>query len=195
LHGDLVPRGIEEKVRLRVEPALGRPVNGGVKTTLQPTPLFRVSLLFATAAGFLSVPLQSQAASRWETLEAIHWIENPHNSPRPGPHGELGPYQFLESTWRMYTDLPFERALDRTASDEVAVRHYEWLKSALVRNGVEPTPFNIGLAWNAGIGSVLRGKAPSASRDYATRVRNLSAELHARTETPLLAAADDAPSS
>jgi hypothetical protein len=166
-----------------------------VKARLQPTPIFRTLLLAGAAAIAIQIQPQTRAASRWETLEAIHWIENPHDSPLPGPNGELGPYQFRESTWKMYTRLPFARARDRTASDEIAVRHYEWLKRALVRNGLAPTPFNIGLAWNAGIGAVLRGNAPAASVDYATRVNDLSADLHSRMESRLIATADDPPQS
>src|SRR3954471_8907369 len=90
------------------------------------------------------------AASRWETLEAIHAIENPSNSSRPGRFGELGAYQFRAATWKMHTSRPFSEAINRSASDEVAVLHYEWLKATLTRAGVAPTSYNIALAWNAG---------------------------------------------
>ncbi len=117
------------------------------------------------------------ATERWETLEAIHWIENPNNSQLPGRFGELGAYQFREGTWRMYTSVPFYRANDRKASDDVAVRHYEWLKNGLVRAGIEITPYTIALAWNGGLTAVVRGSITEGTRDYATRVNNIAERL------------------
>ena len=119
------------------------------------------------------------AASRWETLEAIHTVENPSNSPRPGRFGELGAYQFRATTWRMHTSRPFGEAVDRQKSDEVAVRHYEWLKSTLTRAGVEASTYNIALAWNAGANAVITGRLTAASRNYAERVQNLATALSA----------------
>lgn len=113
------------------------------------------------------------ATNRTETLQAIHVVENPRNSKRPGKFGELGPYQFRPATWRMHTKLPFARALDREAADEVAVRHYEWLRRGLIRNGLEASPYNIGLAWNAGLSAVVRQRAPANAHNYAERVSNL----------------------
>jgi hypothetical protein len=118
-------------------------------------------------------PVTAKASERWETLEAIHWIENPSNSSRPGRHGELGAYQFRESTWRMHTNVPFYRANDRRASDDVAVRHYEWIKSGLVRNGIDVTPYNVALVWNGGLAAVVNGNIGEATRDYAERVTNM----------------------
>lgn len=132
----------------------------------------------------------ARATVRWETLEAIHRIENPSDSERPGPCGELGAYQFRERTWRMHTTLPFARALDRRASDAVAVRHYEWLKDRLAQAGFETSPYNIGLAWNGGITSVVRGRIRPSTRDYAERVSNLAATLRrpvVEPPAPLLA--------
>lgn len=123
-----------------------------------------------------------RATTRWETLEAIHCVENPRNRQTPGPCGELGAYQFRADTWRMYTSRPFSEALDRRRSDEVAVRHYDWLKAALERNGVEASVFNIALAWNAGVSAVVNGRVPSVSRAYASRVQNIADELRARQE-------------
>ena len=119
-----------------------------------------------------------RASERWETLEAIHWIENPHNSSAAGPYGELGAYQFRPSTWRMHTSVPFSRALDRSASDKVAVQHYEYLKQGLVRNGVEASPYNIALAWNGGLSATINGTVPAAARDYADRVMNIAQSIH-----------------
>ena len=127
-------------------------------------------LFFACALGLAVV---AQAADRWETLEAIHWVENPHNSTRLGSHGELGPYQFRQSTWRIYSRRPFYDAINRQYSDEVAIKHYEWLKVGLENSGREATPYNIAMAWNAGLDAVISNRIPSASRAYAEQVQNL----------------------
>jgi hypothetical protein len=128
-------------------------------------------------ACFFGLAVVAQAAGRWETLEAIHWVENPHNSTRLGAHGELGPYQFRQSTWRMYSRRPFYEAINRQYSDEVAVKHYEWLKEGLVHAGLEATPYNIAMAWNAGLDAVVGHHVPSASRAYAEQVNNLVEEV------------------
>jgi len=120
------------------------------------------------------------ASERWETLQAINWVENPRNSTRVGPRGELGPYQFRPSTWRMHTKKPFALAVERQAADDVAVRHYEWLKRGLEGNGIEATPYNIALAWNAGLDRVVNGRAPAAAYEYASQVNNLVAHLKGR---------------
>lgn len=129
----------------------------------------------ALTTGF-SAPLS--ASERWETLEAIHRIENPNDSDLPGPCGELGAYQFSERTWHMHTTLPFERATERRVSDAVAVRHYEWLKENLLRAGIKVSPYTIALAWNGGLTSVMRGTMRPATRDYAERVNNIADQLH-----------------
>jgi len=135
--------------------------------------------LFLTGAvcTFVWPHSEARASTRWETLEAIHAIENPSDRQSPGPCGELGAYQFRLDTWRMYSPRPFSEALDRRRSDEVAVRHYDWLKSALERNGLESSIYNIAMAWNAGIGAVVSGRVPAVSRDYAERVENIAVEL------------------
>ena len=115
------------------------------------------------------------ASIRWATLEAIHHLENPRNLSRPGPAGELGAYQFRSATWRMHTTRPFQQALNREASDVVAVKHYDWLKRGLEKAGLPATPYNIALAWNGGLSAVLAGRAPSIAHDYASRAANLAA--------------------
>src|SRR4051812_36950851 len=121
-------------------------VTAGMTTSL-PTPqrvrLRGGAMFCALFALFTSA---AHASIRWATLEAIHQLENPRNLSRPGPFGELGAYQFRPTTWQMHTKVPFNRALDRQASDEVAVRHYEWLKQRLAAANIPATPYNIGLA-------------------------------------------------
>jgi hypothetical protein len=118
------------------------------------------------------------ASDRWETLQAINLVENPRNSVKPGPHGELGPYQFLEKTWRMHTKVPFSLAVEREHADKIAVVHYEWLKKGLERNGMAATPYNIAMAWNAGLSAVINGRIGNGTRGYARQVVNLVEDLN-----------------
>jgi hypothetical protein len=106
----------------------------------------------------LAFTIKAGAADRWETLRAINWVENPTNQTHVG---------------RMHTNKPFSQAVQKAVADEVAVKHYEWIKRIFERAGVEPNAFNIALAWNCGVDAVLAGRAPSASYNYAERVNNL----------------------
>ena len=155
----------------------------GFLAAIKPMP--RQITKFLLLALALAFTIKSKAADRWETLRAINWVENPTNQTRVGRYGELGPYQFKPSTWRMHTDKPFRLAIRRAEADEIAVRHYEWIKHQLEQAGVEPSPFNIALAWNCGVGSVVSGRAPSVSFDYASRVTNL---VESFRERPLMLA-------
>src|SRR5688572_18853062 len=121
----------------------------------------------------LAFTIEVRADDRWETLRAINWVENPTNHSRPGKFGEMGPYQFRSATWRMHTRRPFSQATQREAADEVAVAHYEWLKTNLEKAGVDASPFNIAMAWNSGVNNVIKGRAPNVSYNYAQRVVNL----------------------
>jgi hypothetical protein len=142
---------------------------------------WRFGAVLACAVFAAGAPEAPAMADRWETLTAIHWIENPTNDPAPGAHGELGAYQFRRSTWRAYTSLPFEYARNRSHADEIAVRHYDWLRRGFENAGLSPTPYRIALAWNAGLNAALHGRAPRASHDYARRVVNIVESLKERT--------------
>jgi hypothetical protein len=145
-------------------------------------PLMRrwTAIMAVMLAAVLSGGGPALASERWETLQAINWVENPYNSPKAGPGGELGPYQFRPATWRMYTRKPFALAVERQHSDDVAVRHYEWIKRSLLSSGIDPTPFYIALAWNAGLGKVVNGRVPASAYEYASQVTNLVGVLKAR---------------
>lgn len=139
-------------------------------------------VLLVSLLGFTSV---AAASDRWETLRAINWVENPTNQTQVGRFGELGPYQFRPGTWRMHTDKPFRQAIQREAADEVAVKHYEWIKRTFQRAGVEANVFNIALAWNCGVEAVVSGRAPVVSYHYAERVSNLVESLKDRNRPAL----------
>lgn len=137
----------------------------------------------AVLFGVLLVSISS-ASERWEILKAINMVENPTNQTGYGSRGELGPYQFRSSTWRAYSKQPFTMANDRDSADQVAVKHYEWLKKRLHDAGIDANSYNIAMAWNCGITAVINGRIPVQSYHYAERVKNL-VEVYARTETPV----------
>lgn len=152
-----------------------RRVHRRVKATLA-SKSFRAPLL--ASVGLVALLFSGRpagAADRRATLEAIHCVENPRDVTRPGPCGELGAYQFREMTWRMHTSVPFATALDREASDAVAVKHYEFLKHEIEHAGLTATTYRIALAWNGGLAAALSRRPPAAVRDYAERVANLAA--------------------
>lgn len=113
------------------------------------------------------------AWERTEVLDAIHDVENPHNSTRIGRRGELGPFQFRPAVWFAYTQKPFSLAADNAEAKLVAEAHYEWIKRGLERNKLEVTPYHIGLVWNAGLHATLNNRASETSKYYAQRVANL----------------------
>lgn len=109
-------------------------------------------------------------------LACIHAVENPTDSKEPGPAGELGPFQFIQGTWERYTQLPFTvfYVCDLGIADTIARRHYTELQVQLRKAGIAPTPYNLAVAWNGGLGGVYGpGKNWAAIYDYAQRVQNL----------------------
>ncbi len=152
--------------------------------------LLIVLLLCSALGAFASGAVASERA---ETLRAINWVENPTNHTRRGSKGELGPYQFRAQTWRLHTSKSFELAVVREHADAVAVKHYEWIKQGLVDTGIAPTPFNIALAWNSGLGAVQRGRVPTVSYGYAQRVANLVEAQRHQVNSAAIAAVVAAP--
>ena len=138
----------------------------------------KTRIIITTVVLLLGLCGSAFASDRWETLKAINLVENPRNSPKPGPYGELGPYQFREKTWHMHTTMPFSLANQRERADEVAVKHYEWIRRGLERNGIAATPYNIALAWNAGLSAVVNGRVGNGTRQYARQVVNIVEELN-----------------
>ena len=77
----------------------------------------------------------------------------------------------------MHTNVPFAQAIDRSTSDAVAQKHYDWIRRGLEDANVPATPYNIALAWNGGLSAVISGRSPRAAHDYAERATNLAAAL------------------
>jgi hypothetical protein len=82
----------------------------------------------------------------------------------------------------MHTSSSFALAENREVSNTIAHRHYAWIEAKLRENGVEASPYNVAVAWNAGVNAVIRGNAPTVAHDYASRVMNIAATL--RAEAP-----------
>lgn len=133
----------------------------------------KISVHFLAFCLVLCAALPAAAGDRADTLRAINLVENPTNHTRRGSKGELGPYQFRVQTWRMHTRKPFSLAVVREHADEVAIKHYEWIKRGLTDSGIDPSPFNIAMAWNSGLGAVTNGRVPTVTYNYAERVHNL----------------------
>jgi hypothetical protein len=77
----------------------------------------------------------------------------------------------------MHTSSSFELAENREVANTVAKRHYAWIEAQLRANGIESSPYNVALAWNAGVNAVIRGAAPAVAHDYATRVINVASAI------------------
>ena len=107
-------------------------------------------------------------------LDAIRAVEQWDG--RDGAAGELGPYQIRAATWRQHMGgLPFALAREERWGRECARRHMTWLRRHLAAAGIEPNPFNLTLSYNAGLETVLRGRAPERAYRHARRVENLCA--------------------
>lgn len=92
----------------------------------------------------------------------------------------------------MHTSSSFDLAENREVANTVAKRHYAWIEAQLRANGVEPSAYNVAVAWNAGVNAVIRGSAPAVANDYATRVLNIAATLSDDEPEPAVVV-DEAP--
>lgn len=121
--------------------------------------------LINTAIAFILLPAIALAAPEPAELTAIRIKEN---TPMYGPLGELGPYQMMPKT------VQDAGGYDLTA----AIRHLERTKVGLVRNGIEPTIYNIALVWNCGLKRVVNGDIPASTKKYAEDVDKLYRNLN-----------------
>jgi soluble lytic murein transglycosylase-like protein len=148
------------------------------------------------AAGQWSHAADQTALDREAFLRAIAEVETGGNSRAVGRRGERGMYQFGRTTWRQYTSRPHADAHNATVAHGIAVRHFDWLQAEIARSGRQPTAYLMAAAWNGGLGRVLGARMPSATRDYATRVSNLTVAFTPRVApaaAPALLVAQEAP--
>lgn len=80
-----------------------------------------------------------------------------------GAHGERGVYQLT----------PAVRRIVGGEDRDAALRWLDLLETRLMANHIDLNPFNIALAYNGGVGGLVRGRAPMASYDYALRVTTM----------------------
>ena len=109
-------------------------------------------------------------------LKAIAQVESRGNPRRVGRLGERGLYQFRRDTWRQHTRENFYRAHHPGVATAVARRHYQWILAQLRARGRKGTAYEVALAWNAGVTSVISGRAPAQAHRYAQRVVNLASQ-------------------
>ena len=98
-------------------------------------------------------------------LYGLSYAENSHR--KIGKRGELGDWQMMPYNVKKYGGYQMVHAL-MMLRDVI-----EDLKN----RGVDPSPFNIALAWNAGPKAASMGKAPVASYHYAAKAERRYNEI------------------
>lgn len=102
-------------------------------------------------------------------LQAVALVETGGDARKVGRAGERGAYQMIPAVVEAQGGYG-----TREAEKEVRKR-----ERILMHAGVEPLPFNVYLAWNAGVGAVLRGEVPVVTYQRAVRVQDLMERLKA----------------
>jgi hypothetical protein len=127
------------------------------------------------AAVILCLSLVSLSAAELPVesyLDATREIENWQG--RDGRHGERGAYGIRAACWAQHMgDMDFALARQERWGRECARRHVRWLQRELHAAGIDPSPYNVALAYNAGLARVLTGRIPASAYDYANRLTNL----------------------
>lgn len=145
-----------------------------------PSVSFAVPVVLPSSLSRPSVPVAPPPAAApvedetMRMLRAIAEVESRGNPRRVGRLGERGLYQFRRDTWRQHTREHFTRAHHPGVATAVARRHYHWIRRQLQANGRQATPYEVALAWNAGVTNVISGRAPARAHGYAQRVVNLA---------------------
>lgn len=140
--------------------------------TLTPAGAFLLGTLFAPE-------MRATAIERQRLLAAIAQVETgtaDTNKParQVGRGGERSAWQISATNWSRYTRAPFiDASLDARLASAVASLHVEWLVGQLRKAGMDPTPYALALAWNAGPTAVAQHRAPPAAHAYAVRVMAL----------------------
>lgn len=100
-------------------------------------------------------------------LRALSMVESGNNVQAVGLAGELGKFQMMPAVVSECGGY----------GEREARREIQRIEVALVHMGVDPSPYNVALAWNAGLGAVRHGKVPESSYRHALRVVNLLEDL------------------
>lgn len=133
--------------------------------------MIRAALIFLCVASVVPVT-HAAVIDHARLLDAIRQVEEWDG--RDGSAGERGPWQITAAVWKKHCPAwSFDRARATRYARVCAERHLEWLAAGLRRHGIEPTPYALALAWNAGLTGATTGRAPVRAYEYARRVENL----------------------
>lgn len=103
---------------------------------------------------FFIFVLRACAATDAQIIQAIEMTEDSYG--RIGRAGEIKASQLSPATVRDHGTDP--------------LANLRWLKRQLARKGVDLSPFNLALCWNAGLTCATTGRAPTSSYRYAARM-------------------------
>lgn len=101
-------------------------------------------------------------------LQSIANIETNNCFWKIGRKHEKTKYQFIESTWYQYSDIPFlfiDQHNYQQESDRVALAHLSDIKRFLIARN-QYSLSNVGWVWNAGFGAYKKGKLPNSTKKY-----------------------------
>lgn len=103
-------------------------------------------------------------------------METPNGVPyHPGRNAERGRWQLTPAVRTDRTrDLLAKHWKGMIDDQTLAAEQIIWIRERLIANGnPNPTPFDIGVAWNAGVTAKVRGTAPNKAYDYGARLAAL----------------------
>ena len=137
------------------------------------------NLRFIIVVGLILLPALSHAVDvNFNVFKAaVCQVESGCNDGKIGTKGERGRYQFMEATWKQYTNLPHSAAHVQSNSEMVMDKHCRWMMLALKRLGREVTVKNLALLHNAGYGNMERRTIKASNYDYAERVNAVYIDL------------------
>lgn len=106
-------------------------------------------------------------------------METPNGVPyNPGAHQERGRWQLTPAVRADRTrDLIAQHYRGMISDQTIAAAQVEWIRGRLIANGCQdPTPYMIGVAWNAGVHAAVSGHLTARSYDYGRRFATLVKE-------------------
>ena len=113
--------------------------------------------------------------------EALAEVETNNNNSLVGSSGERSAWQFMPSTWKDYTDIPFvEASNNQEAAKMVLQKHVNTLKKYLKVLDLPTDVYHVALIHNAGFGTIKNNKVEARHGDFATRVEQLYKEKNDR---------------
>ena len=119
----------------------------------------------------LSLPAAAVELNMGKLLDSIRQVEDWDG--KDGKAGERGPYQFTRAAWEETTRLPFVMARHETTARAVAAVRVRKIMRQLAQHGWDVEPYEIGLAWNAGLTALWTRRVPQRCYEYAKHVENL----------------------